>query len=66
MGTRVQDGSEGWKEGDHVAWGQSGTELLKVSLLRLSATTVPREEAPDNSGTISKDLKKGGLNSLSL
>ena len=49
-----------------MAWGQSGTERLKVSLLRLSATTVPREEAPDNSGTISKDLKKGGLNSLSL
>ena len=39
---RVQDGSEGWKEGDHMAWGQCGTEHLKVSLLHLSSTTACR------------------------
>ena len=39
MRARVQDGSEGWKEGDHVAWGQCGTERLKVSLLHVSSTT---------------------------
>lgn len=45
-----------------MAWGQCGTERLKVSLLHVSSTTACRgRKQLTTRGTISKDLKKGAL-----